>query len=541
MRNIKDLLEEMDKVANIDSMEDETGTNEIVEEYNADNELGLYIINTRRMYDKYCQPALDKIRAGKGDEVDWKKIAIEGARMYAREIEPLHLDGEGYKETAEYLKDYYTNLAGDPVNEDAEIEPGDFYGIAMKELPAEDIDHHESDLYIRKTPKSTELINRLKYKDANVSTFRSNIEPHDIWYDLPFCYIPHFEERQAELKRDVERIKKNYQHESVDVDMQAFLDKFNAEYKFLYDNEDNVAGEDEAVEAFDGDMTYPKFKEFVQDFVKFRGDFISSDREAAAFEFACESFGLFNQLLEEKEPCEKCGKEPCECKMNEVKAVEPTPEVKAELERIKGEIEKEGISYGEIAYLQDHQAEIRALDDIELAQWAGIPEEEWFSESVAQGLIEKLDLLEKPADMEQAEYKELKPTEIPADENGKVAEKAVKEALDDPDPDEEEFIGRFQDMWCDDHEDTIDVYQTNDGKYYFKSERLDNGRVLYNSMRELRDAYGEIKDEFESVLMDESANEDELDAEQQEELKKAIDLYKKHGMLFLDDEEGQNA
>ena len=37
------------------------------------------------------------------------------------------------------------------------------------------------------------------------------------------------------------------------------------------------------------------------------------------------------------------------------------------------------------------------------------------------------------------------------------------------------------------------------------------------------------------------SEEDELDAEQQEELNKAIELYKLHGMLFLDDEDGKNA
>lgn len=90
--------------------------------------------------------------------------------------------------------------------------------------------------------------------------------------------------------------------ETVDelVDMKAFLDKFDDEYAFLYNNEDNVAGYMEAVDAFDNDLKKPKFKKFVQDFVAYRGDVISSDREAASFEFACESLGLFNKLLEHK-------------------------------------------------------------------------------------------------------------------------------------------------------------------------------------------------------------------------------------------------
>ena len=57
------------------------------------------------------------------------------------------------------------------------------------------------------------------------------------------------------------------------IDIVKFLEVFNREYDFLYDNDDNVAGYEEAVDSFD-------------EFVNFRGDFVSSDREAAAFMFA---------------------------------------------------------------------------------------------------------------------------------------------------------------------------------------------------------------------------------------------------------------
>lgn len=48
-----------------------------------------------------------------------------------------------------------------------------------------------------------------------------------------------------------------------------------------------------------------------------------------------------------------------------------------ELKRIRGEIDNERISYGEIAFLQSHQKEIYELGDIVLAEWAGIEESEW--------------------------------------------------------------------------------------------------------------------------------------------------------------------
>ena len=79
------------------------------------------------------------------------------------------------------------------------------------------------------------------------------------------------------------------------VDFKKFNEKFGAEYSFLYDNDDNVAGYGEAVEAFDEKVASDEaFKKFVGEFVTWRMDFISSDREAAAFMFACESFGLLD-------------------------------------------------------------------------------------------------------------------------------------------------------------------------------------------------------------------------------------------------------
>ena len=72
------------------------------------------------------------------------------------------------------------------------------------------------------------------------------------------------------------------------INIHKFLEQFNKEYAFLYDNYDNVAGYDEAVAA--GDEFIKKYPKFVREFVEYRGDFISSDREVAAFMFALETF-----------------------------------------------------------------------------------------------------------------------------------------------------------------------------------------------------------------------------------------------------------
>ena len=71
--------------------------------------------------------------------------------------------------------------------------------------------------------------------------------------------------------------------------LKAFSDKFYQNYNFLYNN-DNVAGYDEAVGAFDN--MNDKEKAILLEFVKYRQDFIASDREAAAFMFTIEDFGI---------------------------------------------------------------------------------------------------------------------------------------------------------------------------------------------------------------------------------------------------------
>ena len=85
-----------------------------------------------------------------------------------------------------------------------------------------------------------------------------------------------------------------------DVDMKAFLDKFNKEYDFLYKNRDRVAGYEEARDYFDEWVKKPESKEFMKKFFEIRGDIVSSDREAAAFAFALESFGLLESAYSPK-------------------------------------------------------------------------------------------------------------------------------------------------------------------------------------------------------------------------------------------------
>ena len=68
------------------------------------------------------------------------------------------------------------------------------------------------------------------------------------------------------------------------IPIDEFLKKFDEEYEFLYDNYDRVAGYEEALAA--GDEFIQQHPEFVREFVQYRGDALTSDREVAAFAFA---------------------------------------------------------------------------------------------------------------------------------------------------------------------------------------------------------------------------------------------------------------
>lgn len=74
----------------------------------------------------------------------------------------------------------------------------------------------------------------------------------------------------------------------VNINIENFLNEFRKEYDFLYENNDRVAGYEEALDF--GDEMILKHPDFVSEFAKYRGDILSSDREVAAFAFALEKY-----------------------------------------------------------------------------------------------------------------------------------------------------------------------------------------------------------------------------------------------------------
>lgn len=75
--------------------------------------------------------------------------------------------------------------------------------------------------------------------------------------------------------------------ESININIQEFSKQFNKEYMFLYNNDDCVAGYEEAVSAFDEFLKSDS--NLIAELSDYRGYLIISDRDAAAFMFALES------------------------------------------------------------------------------------------------------------------------------------------------------------------------------------------------------------------------------------------------------------
>lgn len=73
----------------------------------------------------------------------------------------------------------------------------DFMGaVRAAGIPAEHIDHWQSDLYVKVTPETTALVNKYRYKNQ-VTKFIDNID-HEPWYEVPFAY---YEDKQLDSSK----------------------------------------------------------------------------------------------------------------------------------------------------------------------------------------------------------------------------------------------------------------------------------------------------------------------------------------------------
>lgn len=78
----------------------------------------------------------------------------------------------------------------------------DIYTAALRVLPASDIDHHETDLYLKVSEASAALVAGYDFR-GNVEKFRSPLDGC-LWFDVPFAYTPAWAEKlQRRTKEDV--------------------------------------------------------------------------------------------------------------------------------------------------------------------------------------------------------------------------------------------------------------------------------------------------------------------------------------------------
>lgn len=66
------------------------------------------------------------------------------------------------------------------------------------------IESHYSDLYIPVNEITRKLVaDHTSNGGAQPQIFKSNIAPHDLWYDIPFAYLPYWQEisRKTRVKK----------------------------------------------------------------------------------------------------------------------------------------------------------------------------------------------------------------------------------------------------------------------------------------------------------------------------------------------------
>ena len=66
------------------------------------------------------------------------------------------------------------------------ITPSNIHRILAEGMPEQHISHWYSDLYVKATPYSKEIVNQYEYKRF-ITTFRDQID-NELWFEIPFAY-----------------------------------------------------------------------------------------------------------------------------------------------------------------------------------------------------------------------------------------------------------------------------------------------------------------------------------------------------------------
>lgn len=77
----------------------------------------------------------------------------------------------------------------------------DIYNAAVKALPETEIDHHETDLYLKVSEASAAMVAAYDFR-GNVEKFRSPLDGC-LWFDIPFAYTPEWIERAKKNDKSI--------------------------------------------------------------------------------------------------------------------------------------------------------------------------------------------------------------------------------------------------------------------------------------------------------------------------------------------------
>lgn len=114
-----------------------------------------------------------------------------------------------------------------------EITAGNIKKKAMEILPKEDIDVHDSDLYLKVSDKSTELVNQMKDKDSGLlSKFKSQTDGK-MWYEIPFANM---EDGYNDKVQEAIEPSPLFKFKNGDINRGQFdeiADKESPEYKYM--------------------------------------------------------------------------------------------------------------------------------------------------------------------------------------------------------------------------------------------------------------------------------------------------------------------
>lgn len=145
---------------------------------------------------------LDLFIAEEGAELP-ESVEVVGEAVAVDESEVLDSSRKMIKRTGAKLnagkKEGCARLNSDANADDSTDTITDFMSaVRAAGIPAEHIDHWQSDLYLKVTPETTALVNKYCYK-KQVKKFIDNID-HEPWYEVPFAY---YESEQLDSSRNL--------------------------------------------------------------------------------------------------------------------------------------------------------------------------------------------------------------------------------------------------------------------------------------------------------------------------------------------------